>query len=74
MLNVLKGWFGEATVSFFSWLRLDSDIYKTINNITIHTGNGTTQIDHVIVSPYGIFVVETKNMAGWIFGNEKQAV
>jgi hypothetical protein len=33
----------------------------------------STQIDHIFVSKYGIFVVETKNYKGWIFGNEKQA-
>ncbi|WP_318011012.1 nuclease-related domain-containing protein [Clostridium sp. FP1] len=32
--------------------------------------NKTTQIDHVIVSNYGIFVIETKNYKGWIIGNE----
>lgn len=44
-----------------------------INNVTIPTPNGTTQIDHVIVSRYGVFVVETKNMDGWIFGDEKNS-
>jgi hypothetical protein len=29
----------------------------------------STQIDHVIVSPYGIFVIETKNHKGWVFGD-----
>lgn len=29
-------------------------------------------IDHIIVSKYGVFVVETKNMKGWIFGGERQ--
>jgi hypothetical protein len=33
----------------------------------------TTQIDHVLVSVYGIFVIETKNMKGWIFGDERSA-
>ena len=28
------------------------------------------QIDHVVVSIYGIFVIETKNYSGWIFGDE----
>lgn len=32
-------------------------------------GNSTTQIDHIVVSVYGIFVIETKNYKGWIFGN-----
>ena len=33
----------------------------------------TTQIDHVVVSQYGVFVVETKTYSGWIFGDEKSA-
>jgi len=41
-------------------------------NVTIPTQNGTTQIDHIIVSQYGIFVIETKNMKGWIFGDKNQ--
>jgi hypothetical protein len=36
----------------------------------LHTGSGTTQIDHVVISNYGIFVIETKNYQGWILGNE----
>ncbi|CCK80600.1 putative nuclease [Desulfobacula toluolica Tol2] len=43
-----------------------------IKNVTLPTEDGTTQIDHIIVSKYGIFVVETKNMKGWIFGSERQ--
>ena len=33
---------------------------------------GTTQIDHILLSPYGIFIIETKNYKGWIFGSERQ--
>ena len=29
----------------------------------------SSQLDHLIVSPYGIFVVETKNHKGWVFGD-----
>ena len=32
-----------------------------------------TQIDHVVISIYGIFVIETKNYKGWIYGNERTA-
>lgn len=28
-------------------------------------------IDHVVISKYGVFVIETKNYRGWIIGNEK---
>ena len=31
----------------------------------------TTQIDHIVVNRYGIFVVEIKNYSGWIFGDEQ---
>ncbi len=67
-----KGWFGEAIVNFLAWLRLDKNIYHRINNVTLPAENGTTQIDHIIVSVYGVFVVETKNMKGWIFGSADQ--
>lgn len=30
----------------------------------------SSQIDHLIVSPYGIFVIETKNHKGWVFGSD----
>lgn len=65
----VKGWFGEAQGALAKRLLLDNDVYTTLNNITIPTSNGTTQIDHVVVSKYGIFVIETKNMKGWIFGD-----
>ncbi len=63
---------GEAQTVLVHWLKLDSKIYKQFNNVTIPTQQGTTQIDHVIVSKYGIFVVETKNMKGWIYGSQNQ--
>jgi hypothetical protein len=34
----------------------------------------SSQIDHVIVSPYGIFVIETKNHKGWVFGDVQSKV
>ena len=70
--NRYKGWDGELTVKLMQWLYLDKKTYHVFNNITLPTfGRGTTQIDHIIVSVYGIFVVETKNMDGWICGKEK---
>lgn len=63
-----KGWVGEAMVNLSARLFLDRKTYHLIRNVTLLTEDGTTQIDHIIVSPYGVFVVETKNMKGWIFG------
>jgi hypothetical protein len=50
---------------------LDPEKYKILNNVMLKTSRGSSQIDHVVVSIYGIFVIETKNFSGWIFGNEK---
>ena len=71
-LPVVKGWFGELIINLTSKISLDKKTYYLIKNITLPTENGTTQIDHIIVSKYGIFVVETKNYKGWIYGEERQ--
>ncbi|HEH9590678.1 TPA: nuclease-related domain-containing protein, partial [Pseudomonas aeruginosa] len=68
-----KGHIGELLVRLFAHWQLDKQIYRGLHNVTLNTPDGTTQIDHVFLSPYGIFVLETKNMSGWIFGGEKQA-
>lgn len=67
-----KGKAGEAVVNLSAKLFLDKTRYHLMKNVTLPTEDGTTQIDHIIVSQYGVFVVETKNMKGWIFGNAKQ--
>ncbi|MBD9402971.1 nuclease-related domain-containing protein [Comamonas sp. CMM02] len=68
-----KGWWGERKVQ--QWLARDLNPlhYHCVHNVTLRLADGkTTQIDHVVVSPYGLFVLETKHMQGWIFGSEKQ--
>jgi restriction system protein len=71
-MNLLRGWIGEKKTTFYLWLSLPSKSYDRFHNLIIPSNNGTTQIDHLIVSIYGIFIVETKNKKGWIFGNEDQ--
>ena len=68
----MKGRFGEAAVSVGALKRLDPKFYRVFNDLFLPRpdGKGTTQIDHVVLSPFGIFVIETKNYAGWIFGDE----
>lgn len=68
-----KGRLGESKVNFGAGLLLDQGVYHLIKNVTLPVGNGTTQIDQIVVSPYGIFVIETKNMRGWIFGDPYKA-
>jgi hypothetical protein len=70
MFNIFKGWLGEKTTQLGMWIKLDSKIYKRFHNLILTRGSWTTQIDHVVLSPYGLFVIEAKNFDGWIFGSE----
>jgi restriction system protein len=72
-LPAVKGYLGELLVRVSARMLLDRENYVPLHNVTLRTRDGTTQVDHVIVSPYGVFVIETKNMRGWIFGGEKQS-
>jgi hypothetical protein len=65
----VKGWVGEKITSAGIWGLLDKDIYRKIDDVIVPSDSGTTQIDHVLVSVYGVFVIETKNIKGWIFGS-----
>lgn len=68
--NFLKGKGGEWFVSR-KLEELDSKYYKVINDVMLPSkGNtGTTQIDHIVVSNYGLFCIETKAYRGRIYGN-----
>lgn len=68
----IKGKVGEWAVQTHAKLYL-SEQYVLINDATLPDEQlGTTQIDHILLSPYGVFVIETKNYTGWIFGGENQ--
>jgi len=67
-----KGIAGESIVNLSVKFLLDKEKYHLIKNVTLPTEDGSTQIDHIIVSEFGVFVVETKNMKGWIFGGPNQ--
>ncbi|SNY50092.1 Nuclease-related domain-containing protein [Arsukibacterium tuosuense] len=47
--------------------------YQHYRNLILETAKGDlTEIDHLVLSPFGIFVIEVKNYKGWIFGSEHQ--
>lgn len=46
--------------------------YIVINDLMIETNIGTNQIDHVVVCSKGIFIIETKNYTGDIYGKEDE--
>ena len=63
---------GEALVSLAIQSNFKSPDYHLLNHITLKLKDGTTQIDHILVSRFGVFVIETKDYSGWIFANAKQ--
>ncbi|MEP5569815.1 MAG: NERD domain-containing protein [Halioglobus sp.] len=68
-----KGKLGEFLVKRAFKKHLNPESYAVLHDVTLSTEEGSTQIDHIVVSLFGIFVVETKNMSGWIFGGAKNA-
>ncbi len=57
------GWQGEKQVANLLTHSL-SDDYYLINDLYLHGGGG--DIDHVVLAPGGVFVLETKNWSGHI--------
>ena len=70
----MRGRLGEILVGDML-KKLPKNEYDFYENLLLPTENGdTTQIDHVVFSRYGIFVIEVKNYGGWIFAGEKNRV
>ena len=68
----IKGYMGETIVKM-KLSSLDKRKYSIINNLVLENSGGntySTQIDHLVISTYGIFSIETKNYKGLICGSE----
>ncbi len=63
---------GEALVSRVVLKNFGPPDYHLLNHVTVQMEDGTTQVDHILISRYGVFVIETKDYKGWIFGGAKQ--
>lgn len=48
------------------------DEYYVLDDVVLLTNRGTTQIDHIVVSKYGVFAIETKNYRGDIYGDDER--
>ncbi|QSX05293.1 NERD domain-containing protein [Sedimentibacter sp. zth1] len=65
-----KGNFGEFMT--FSYLEKLDGHHKLMTNLYLFKDDGsTTEIDLIMLSQTGIYVFESKNYSGWIFGDEK---
>ena len=66
-----KGVWGEFQVKLVLGKNKPNQKY-VINNLMIVNEGKSSQIDHLIINRTGIFVIETKNYSGRIYGNEDQ--
>ncbi len=67
-----KGKYGEKlTERELKWVQLFGRKGKILRNVYLPKDNGeTSEVDVVFITQKGIFVFESKNYSGWIFGNE----
>jgi hypothetical protein len=64
---------GEQQIAHILSEELSYKDYFIFNNLTIPSDrNGSSQIDHLVVSKFGIFVIESKDFQGWVFGSKDQ--
>lgn len=70
---------GEGLVNEIIDKIIDGDLLIQANNFTSYKNvlltndaDELTEIDHLIVSPFAIFVIESKIYSGFIFGSQKQ--
>lgn len=64
-----RGFMGEFWVKR-ELFKLPKEEYIVLNDIMLEVDNQTYQIDHIVLSNYGIFVIEMKNFFGLIIGEE----
>ena len=72
--SAIKGQIGEFRFKkkIQWWL---NDYHKIISNAFFKTSYGSTQIDHILITEKGIFVIEVKNFGEVeLFGTEKAKV
>ena len=67
-----RGWLGEFWVKLVIGNTEPGTSY-VINDCKIRVSEDkTTQIDHIVINTNGVFVIETKNYSGRIYGQESQ--
>lgn len=46
--------------------------FKVLNDVYLPLYDKTTQVDHILVGFFGLLVIETKNLAGEVYGDPKK--
>lgn len=67
LLRAVTNWFTNPSAA------LERETYRRLRNVVVETPLGTVRIEQLIVSRSGIFVIQTKSMHGWVYGQEDAA-
>ena len=67
--NKIKGKLGEIKSSN-ELNKLDREEYKVLDNIILYSDNKTHEIDNIVISKYGLFIIEMKNYIGKVSGSK----
>lgn len=67
-----RGTMGESRVRRLLSAMLPRNQYTLFNEVTLPSGGGTVQIDHLVISQFRIFVIDTVFLRGTISGTEFQ--
>ncbi|MBR4130974.1 MAG: NERD domain-containing protein [Bacteroidaceae bacterium] len=79
ILIVFSAWYNSASQKgkrgekyVHSILTRLPEEYIVLSDLVFRKEKGTTQIDHIVVSKYGVFAIETKNYRGEIYGDDNR--
>lgn len=67
-----RGDIAETRVRRILAAGLEKNRYTLLNDLVIPSGGGTIHIDHMVISKFGIFVIESQHARGWVSGAEFQ--
>jgi len=73
----IRGFLAGWRVHYLLKHSLPASHFTVLRDTTLRPGGmdgqSTVRIDHVVVSPYGVFVIQTNHCSGWILGSEREA-
>lgn len=69
VLSTVRRFLSHVRLLASGWGAVSGPEYHHFRNVILSTSRGSVEIDRVIVSRFGVFVIEDKNRSGWIFGD-----
>lgn len=67
-----RGDIAETRVRRILAAGLEDNRYTVLNDVLFPQGGGTVHIDHLVVSRFGVFVIESQYASGWVSGTAVQ--